>query len=927
MMKKPWFRTFFASMFMIFASFMYIGSSDFIYGTGEASTDLSIEDGEKAVCYNDSTKYYYTTIEKALAEASNDTNNNDTIYVIPGTNPTIKSDCLIAAGDTLCLPYDLDNSDGDGLWDYREGKTTLRNRFADDCSEMVEANRKSLVTIKKGVTLTVYGNLQIGGVLGNASSGFQGLQGQTSGKYAEILMEAGDRTTYGARIDVEKGGSIDCRGYIKETEISDNPTIQPQLYLYSNSALQLPFVIYDFQGANATGGIYCGNYTINLGNIISSGPLDCTGQVCPFSLFDFPNIQISTYIYSNVMVTGLVSLHTSETKVVITFKESWNLDDFTAIGSSNSLLTINSGYIRIKYKPSNLGYTEVLYYDENPTKTTVDIYGSCSFGAMQMLLNAQIAQVNIDTSDVLFPFSYRWAFNIKNGGTFETTNGIKFMNGCNVTIEKGGTFKINTLENKSGRVMIYSQTWTDSKTTIPYLPTYVVYGTKTIITLNTLTKDTTLGVLTTAPTITGVANFINNGTVEINSGAAIGGNVLTTSTTGKIEFKGGAIKSLETIETNGTGARDNLSYVFRPIDTKPINETGMMNALNNFSSFISTQLEVGTFESTEINNSFGFGTRSGSAVINGDPTILPGAAKEYSISDNGSFLLGDSFVWSCSDTTKATLSSTTGKTIKLSGVTPGDITLSCEVSYQGAVLRTATKTITIEQEPYVNVSVSVIKENIYDVPDNPYSIGGIKDYRDLLVTIDTNCSNYSLNWEYDSSLLELTSSSGSYPTFNYRFTANKAADSTTLKLKFTSAELNPTEPIWTQNISISSNTRITYLTLDQTTFEVSTGSNTKEKTGSFTATISSDGDIDINQLEVVYEQGQENSKALITSISVSDGVLTLNYKASRDFVGSIFGNIKGDKDTHTSKFYIRSSNGKNGGPVDSNLITFNNKKA
>ena len=46
MMKKPWFRTFFGSMFLIFASFMYIGSSDFIYGTGEASTDLSIVDVE-----------------------------------------------------------------------------------------------------------------------------------------------------------------------------------------------------------------------------------------------------------------------------------------------------------------------------------------------------------------------------------------------------------------------------------------------------------------------------------------------------------------------------------------------------------------------------------------------------------------------------------------------------------------------------------------------------------------------------------------------------------------------------------------------------------------------------------------------------------------------------------------------------------------
>ena len=67
----------------------------------------------------------------------------------------------------------------------------------------------------------------------------------------------------------------------------------------------------------------------------------------------------------------------------------------------------------------------------------------------------------------------------------------------------------------------------------------------------------------------------------------------------------------------------------------------------------------------------------------------------------------------------------------------------------------------------------------------------------------------------------------------------------------------------------------------------------------------------------------ENTTGLITSISISNGVLTLNYTAKRDWAG----NYLGDRDTHTSKFYIRSSNGINGAPVDSNLITFNNKKA
>ena len=40
---------------------------------------------------------------------------------------------------------------------------------------MVSQNRKTLVKIKKGVTLNIEGTLNIGGILGNASSGYQGL--------------------------------------------------------------------------------------------------------------------------------------------------------------------------------------------------------------------------------------------------------------------------------------------------------------------------------------------------------------------------------------------------------------------------------------------------------------------------------------------------------------------------------------------------------------------------------------------------------------------------------------------------------------------------------------------------------------------------------------------------------------------------------
>ena len=215
-MNKSRILKYFLVLISIVLSICNIGFSNVVIGT---SLDANIKEGSQAVCYIGDKKF--TTIEKALKYASEEDNASlaNTIFVIPGTNPTITTDCTIALYDTLCLPYEGE------LWNDREGKSTLNNRFADDCAAMVDKNRKSLVTIKKGVTLKVNGTLQIGGILGNASVGSQGLQGQTSGSYAEILMEVGDANYSGAKIEVgydevnKIGGSIDCRGYIKETEI------------------------------------------------------------------------------------------------------------------------------------------------------------------------------------------------------------------------------------------------------------------------------------------------------------------------------------------------------------------------------------------------------------------------------------------------------------------------------------------------------------------------------------------------------------------------------------------------------------------------------------------------------------------------------------------------------------------------------------
>lgn len=913
-MKKSFIRLFFISLFLFVFASLNIGSGDFVVHEEVKVDNITINDGDKAVCYidgSDPTKHtYFTTIERAL-EVAGDNTTAETIYVIPDNvdkNVTITRNCTISTNDTLILPYQ------DKLWSDREGKTKLRNRFADDCEAMVKQNRKTVVKIQKGVTLTVNGILNIGGVLGNAAPDVQGLQGQTSGFYAEILMEAGSDihaaggAKKGAKIEVN--GTLDCRGYIKETAISDDTNIQPQLVLNATAKTSLPFVVYDFQGANATGGIYCGGKDgiIDLSDILGgifdkNKVLSFNGKACPFVLFDMPNVQILTSIYSGATVTGLVSLHTNKQTVVIDFEESWNYDQFTLIGSTNSLLTINSKSIDVRYKPAHLGYTEVLRYSENPTRTTIDFNGECTFGSMAMTLNAQIAKVKIDTKDILFPFSYRWAFNIRKGGKINVSNGIKLMNGCSLNIDAGGTLNLQN----GARIAFYNNDWTDYKTTIPYSPTYLIHGTRDNATLQNMTAENELNVVSTASDVSGKTSLINNGTINVNSGAALGGLIQTNSENGKLIFVDGATNSVESLETNGTGGRNGATYVFKQVNPQTLVEKAQMHAINDFTSLPLIDVPSGTYEGTQLNGSYGFGTRVGSATIKGDDSILPNDTKTFEITDNSSHLLGDDFVWSCDDETKLALSSKSGKSITVTGRECGKVNLSCKIRYQGTDIKTVTKSIKVGPNPMVTVDTS----NIYDNPSDPYNIGGIGDYRDITVTMDKDCINSQIEWVYDSSKLKLTQTSGSYPTFTYRFTTMAAGNDT---LKFNYISKNVTEnDCWTQTISIANNTRINTFEISPATFTGKSSKVVRYDDFEGKANVNADGDLN-NQIffdDSCYKSSDDHLR--VKSVSLSGKQLTIKWQGH---VSALTWET-----SFSRTFYVYSKNGVNGGNVKSNELT------
>lgn len=158
------------------ATLFGVGHGAFIVKRDASKDGLTISEGTEAVCYikySETSKTYYTSIEKALEVAKADPSEKSNLRD-SWLGSGISRKCEIAAADTLYLPFEGETCVN------REGPASS-NAFAEMTEALVKANRTSLVTVMPGVSISVYGRLTIGGVLNNSSIG---LSGQTTGHYA-----------------------------------------------------------------------------------------------------------------------------------------------------------------------------------------------------------------------------------------------------------------------------------------------------------------------------------------------------------------------------------------------------------------------------------------------------------------------------------------------------------------------------------------------------------------------------------------------------------------------------------------------------------------------------------------------------------------------------------------------------------------------
>lgn len=538
----------------------------------QKSFPLASNSNDKVAYFKDSkgATRSFTTIEGALNAAGKGTEENfdNTIYVFPGTNPTINSECTIASKDTLCIPYEGETYNGrqrnaeKGGTSNNSWKTPVQytnrqissgdyiangsNPFADSNADYVAYFKKNEVTLNSKLIISSGACLQIGGILGWKDIG---VTGQTSGKYCQI--------TRGKGASIENSGTIDCRGYIKEA----NSAIETTILNKSGSVRKRPFVFYDYKGGKYTAAAYGGET-----------------KIFPLSRYDFPNIQSQLTFKHTSKLIGYVDLFTGTTTQTVTkfgvtatatIAARHNVDDLNVIGpggedKSYLFETLDSSASFVfKRKLKETRYTSFNASEHSPNYVTdFKINGNCKFNAtsisiqagddvtaetgkidISIFLNSVKKKLNqtIETSSVDFPLPWNFHVSVMDKGSLEINNSLKLMPGARLTVSSEASLKIN------GKVVIYDKSLGSALFVDPgriesqKLSTDYIY-----------------------PNNKGEAKLINNGTRTIVSGASFGGKVSSEKEKATIFVNNGAnLTGVSCHEGIGTFSIDGLDINFQ----------------------------------------------------------------------------------------------------------------------------------------------------------------------------------------------------------------------------------------------------------------------------------------------------------------------------------------------------------------------------
>ena len=378
------------------------------------------------------------TTEEELRNAVID--NYKTIVI--GKSFTITKSLNVPYGINILLPYEKTNDkENQGYKFYRRpqkiGKNGLDDYFENEqygsilsvvCGEkkLVDLNvpiggetkylnNDAVLTIKKGVNITLGGNLVVGGLCG---CGLQGLQAQTSGKYAQINLDG--------TINVLDGGILNVYGYIKTT---DNGKIE----VSKNGVIKEPLVIGDYKGGSKT--------------MIYANPDD---PQIPFMEYALPNVQVETIIKQGNLVCKTM-LNTGE-KLGLPANQNYIEINFIGLSDSNPFIVLNEETnITMNYNKNNILNNNPSDIDHCGTNE-ITINGGASLNYLQFELKTSYATIKIDSSTMILPLPFTLNIRLENG-SYDLNGKYALLPGARMTVEKDAILNLN--ENSEFYAMNY----------------------------------------------------------------------------------------------------------------------------------------------------------------------------------------------------------------------------------------------------------------------------------------------------------------------------------------------------------------------------------------------------------------------------------------------------------------------------------------
>ena len=382
-----------------------IGQTVTLEATGEGFYGwVCLEDGARTRFLSPSPEYSFQVVEDISIEGvfgdytlrkgaefyeglSELKSGSGTYFLVKDT--ALAEDLTLPAGVTLVLPFSLTDTTG-----YQQGGEDSRVSWMNS-----KPAPYRVLTIPDGKTLTVQGNLIIGGVQHGKDQ--QG-QGRTSGAYAQIVTE-GDGTL------LVRGGTLTNYGRITGDGITE----------LESGVMKTPYVVTDYSGGTNTQALY-----------------KADTQTFPFGQYATVNVQNRFVMRGGATLTGMTSLY---------FWSAIHQQDITLVGTGSGLIhlpvgsTLEAAYDPDKAVQKQVGNINLADFG----KSTVTITGGATGGAFDL----QGYGSNKDGGRWLnIPYTYDLI--LKDGDyTIPTSHLYRVMPGASLTVAEGAAL---TVENGGG---------------------------------------------------------------------------------------------------------------------------------------------------------------------------------------------------------------------------------------------------------------------------------------------------------------------------------------------------------------------------------------------------------------------------------------------------------------------------------------------